>query len=70
MKPSRAEEEPFLTALAGPTRTFVEACGGWEWVSNLADEIGAEFKLVNPREMPEIAKSAKKTDRKDVEKML
>lgn len=70
LKARRAEVEPFLKALAGPTRIFVEACRGWEWVSNLSDEIGAEFKLVNPREMPEIAKSIKKTDRKDVEKML
>jgi transposase len=70
LKARRAEVEPFLKSLDGPVRIFVEACRGWEWVSNLAGEIGADFKLVNPREMPEISKSMKKTDRKDVEKML
>lgn len=70
LKARRAVVEPFLASLAGPTRIFVEACRGWEWVSNLAGEIGAEFKLVNPRKMPEIGKSMKKTDRIDVEKML
>lgn len=70
LKARRTVVEPFLESLTGPMRIFVEACRGWEWVSNLADEIGADFKLVNPREMPEISKSAKKTDRKDVEKML
>ena len=70
LKARRTEVGPFLESLTGPTRVFVEACRGWEWVSNLCDDINATFKLVNPREMPEIGKSMKKTDRKDVEKML
>ena len=66
----RAALEPFLRELTGPVLVFVEACRTWEWVSDLCEDLGHEFRLVNPREMPEIAKSAKKTDRNDVEAMV
>lgn len=62
--------EPFLAALPGPVLVFVEACRAWEWVSDLCEDLGHDFRLVNPREMPEIAKSTKKTDRADVEAMV
>lgn len=69
--PSRRDSlEPFFEGLAGPVRVYVEACRAWEWVSNLADDIGADFRLVNPREMPEISRSTKKSDKRDVEAMV
>lgn len=61
---------PFLEELPGPKRLFVEACRSWEWVGDLCEELGIEFHLVDPRQMPEIAKSHKKTDRADVEAMV
>jgi transposase len=66
----RADLEPFLRDLPGPVLVYVEACRAWEWVSDLVVDLGHDFRLVNPREMPEIAKSAKKSDRRDVEAML
>ena len=62
--------EPFLKGLEGPVLAFVEACRSWEWVSDLCEELGHDFRLVNPRQMPEIAKSTKKSDRNDVEAMV
>lgn len=61
---------PFVEALPGPVQLFVEACRSWEWVSDLCEELGIEFHLVDPRQMPEIAKSHKKSDRADVEAMV
>ena len=62
--------EPFLKGLAGATLVFVEACRAWEWVSDLCEDLGVDLKLVNPSEMPEIARSKKKTDHHDVEAMV
>ena len=70
LKARRAEVEPFLRSLEGPVLLYVEACRGWGWVEVVAEECGIEFRLVNPREMPEIARSTKKSDRRDVEGML
>ena len=67
---TRSELEPLLAALEGPTLVYVEACRSWEWVSDLCEELGHEFRLVDPRRMPEIAHSTKKTDRNDVEAMV
>lgn len=61
--------EPFLSSLPGPVLVFVEACRAWEWVSDMCEDLGHDFRLVDPRQMPEIAKSTKKTDRADVEAM-
>ena len=61
---------PFLDALPGPARLFVEACRSWEWVCDLCEDLGIEFHLIDPRRMPEIAKSNKKSDRADVEAMV
>ena len=66
----RAELEAFFGGLKGPVLVFVEACRAWEWVSDLCEEQGHEFRLVDPRKMPEIARSSKKTDRADVEAMV
>ena len=55
---SRREElRPFLAALEGPVRVFVEACRSWEWVCDLCTELEIEFHLIDPRQMPEIGKS-------------
>ena len=61
---------PFLVEVPGPVRLFVEACRSWEWVCELCEDLGIEFHLVDPRRMPEIAKSHKKSDRADVEAMV
>lgn len=61
---------PFFESLTGPIRVFVEACRSWEWVSDLCEQLGIEFRLVDARQMPEIAKSHKKSDRADVEAMV
>lgn len=53
----RDELRPFLASLPGPVLVFVEACRSWEWVSDLCDDLGVEFRLINPRHMPEIANS-------------
>ena len=66
----RDQLRPFLAGLPGPVLVFVEACRSWEWVSDLCTDLGLEFRLVNPRHMPEIAKSVKKTDRADVNAMV
>lgn len=66
----RAELRPFLAELPGPVLIYVEACRAWEWVSDLCEELGCEFRLVDPRRMPEIAHSSSKTDRADVEAMV
>lgn len=67
---SRSELEPFLAGLRGPVLVYVEACRAWEWVSDLCEDLGHEFRLVDPRQMPEIARSTKKTDHADVEAMV
>jgi transposase len=70
LKSRRDELAPFLKSLPGPTLVFVEACRAWEWVSDLCEELEIDLQLVDPAKMPEIAKSAKKTDRHDVEAMV
>ena len=67
---SRGELEPFLRQLPGPVLVFVEACRAWEWVSDLCEDLGLELKLVDPARMPEISRSAKKTDHRDVAAMM
>ena len=66
----RSELGAFFQGLEGPVLVFVEACRAWEWVSDLCEELGHDFRLVDPRKMPEIARSTKKTDRGDVEAMV
>lgn len=66
----RLELEPFLKELAGPVLVFVEACRSWEWVSDMCEDLGVDLKLINPSEMPEIARSKSKTDHKDVDAMV
>ena len=66
----RSELQPFLAGLEGRVLIYVEACRAWEWVSDLCEELGHDFRLVDPRRMPEIAHSAKKTDERDVEAMV
>lgn len=70
LESSRRQLQPFLAELEGPVLVYVEACRAWEWVSDLCEDLGHEFRLVNPRQMPEIARSTKKTDRADVEAMV
>lgn len=60
----------FFEGLEGPVLVFVEACRSWEWVSDLCEELGHDFRLVDPRKVPEIARSTKKTDTNDVEAMV
>ena len=67
---SRLALQPFLAGLEGPVLVYVEACRAWEWVSDLCEELDLEFRLVDPRRMPEIARSTKKTDQADVEAMV
>jgi len=67
---SRSELEALLGSLERPALVYVEACRAWEWVSDLCEELRHEFRLVDPRRMPEIARSTKKTDRNDVEAMV
>lgn len=62
--------EPFLEGLAGPVQVFVEACRSWEWVSDLCEDLSIDLDLVDPSRMPEIAKSTKKSDERDVEAMV
>lgn len=66
----RSVLRPFLEGLKGPVLVFVEACRSWEWVSDLCEDLGMELRLVDPSQMPEIARSTKKTDRRDVEAMV
>lgn len=66
----RSELQPFLAGLEGPVLIYVEACRAWEWVSDLCEELDHDFRLVDPRKMPEIARSTKKTDERDVEAMV
>jgi transposase len=61
---------PFLAALEGAVLVFVEACRSWEWVSDLCEELGLDLRLVDPKRMPEIARSSKKTDQHDVQAMV
>lgn len=70
LKSCRLELEPFLNKLAGPVLVFVEACRAWEWVSDLCEDLGVDLKLVDPAKMPEISRSAKKTDQHDVTAMV
>ena len=67
---SRSVLEPFLKELQGPVLVYVEACRGWEWVSDLCSDLGIDFKLVDPSRMPEISRSSKKTDEHDVQAMV
>lgn len=66
----RSVLEPFLRELPGPVLLFVEACRAWEWVSDLCDDLGVDMSLVDPSKMPEIAKSTKKSDERDVQAMV
>jgi transposase len=61
---------PFLEGLPRPAQVFIEACRSWEWVADLCEDLSIDFGLVDPRQMPEISKSLKKTDRADVEAMV
>ena len=70
LKSCRSELEPFLAKLSGPVLVFVEACRAWEWVSDLCEDLGVDLKLVDPAKMPEISRSAKKTDHHDVAAMM
>ena len=67
---SRSALQAFLAELEGPVLVYVEACRAWEWVSDLCEELEHGFRLVDPRKMPEIARSTKKTDQADVEAMV
>ena len=66
----RKHLEPFLSSLPRPALVYIEACRAWEWVSDLCEEIDVDFRLVDPRQMPEIARSTKKTDDADVAAMV
>jgi len=66
----RWELQAFLAELEGPVLVYVEACRAWEWVSDLCEDLGHDFRLVDPRRMPEIARSTKKSDKRDVEAMV
>lgn len=61
---------PFFDALPRPALVFIEACRSWEWVSDLCQDLGIDFRLINPAKMPEISRSKRKTDRRDVEAMV
>jgi transposase len=67
---SRAALEPFLEGLAGPVHVFVEACRAWEWVSDLCEDLSIDLDLIDPSRMPEIARSTRKSDERDVEAMV
>ena len=59
-----------LAGLADRAVLFVEACRSWEGVSDLCEDHGVEMRLIDAAKMPEIWRSNKKTDRRDVEAML
>lgn len=61
---------PFFDALPRPALVFIEACRSWEWVSDLCEDLGIDFQLIDPAKMPEISRSRRKTDRNDVEAMV
>ena len=61
---------PFLDDLPDSKQVFIEACRSWEWVSDVCEDVGVEFHLIDPRQMPEIAHSTKKSDQVDVEAMV
>jgi transposase len=61
---------PFFDALPRPALVFIEACRSWEWVSDLCEDLGIDFQLIDPAKMPEISRSRSKTDRNDVEAMV
>lgn len=68
---SRPDElEPFLRDLPGPVLVYVEACRSWEWVSDLCNDLGHDFRLIDPARMPEIWSAKTKTDRRDVDKFV
>ncbi len=67
---TRDELDSLLSSLTGPAVLFVEACRSWEWVSDLCEDLGVDLRLVDASKMPEIWRSAKKTDREDVEAMF
>lgn len=66
----RSALEPFLRGLPGPVRVFIEACRAWEWVSDLCADLSIDLDLVDPSRMPEIARSTRKSDERDVEAMV
>ena len=70
LKSRRDVLRAFFERLQGPVLVFVEACRSWEWVSDLCAEMEIDFQLVDPSRMPEISRSAKKTDHHDVEAMV
>lgn len=70
LQSTRTELSAFLSELPAPALVYVEACRAWEWVSDLCEELGLDFQLVDSRRMPEIAHSSKKSDRADVEAMV
>ncbi|MEM8713716.1 MAG: IS110 family transposase [Planctomycetota bacterium] len=70
LKSRRDELRSFLESLPRPAQVFIEACRSWEWVSDLCEDVGIDFHLVDPKQMPEIARSTKKTDRNDVDAMV
>ncbi len=67
---TRGELHALLSELPKPAVLFVEACRSWEWVSDLCEDIGIEMRLVDAAKMPEIWRSNKKSDHRDVQAMF
>ncbi len=67
---NRPSLHEMLKGCVGPTLLFVEACRSWEWVSDLCEDIGVELRLVDSSKMPEIWRSNKKSDRRDVDALF
>jgi transposase len=55
---------PFLAGLK-PCRVVLEACTHSNWIATLVKEVGHEVTVANPRKLPALTTSNKKTDRID-----
>lgn len=66
----RADLRAMLDRCARPALLFIEAGRSWEWVSDLCEDIGVEMRLVDSAKMPEIWRSNKKSDRRDVDALM
>jgi transposase len=63
------EELPgyFNESRQGGTQVVMEATCGWNWLSELLQDLGLEVKLANPSKVRIIAESQIKTDKVDAQ---
>lgn len=58
-------KEELSRLIPGGALVALEATGFWYWMNDLLEDLGYDTILVHAKEVAEIAKSKKKTDRKD-----